>query len=146
MAFPFPSSVWLDALVEILNTDERYAQVAKKWEGDIYVVIEADGSNKDQLDTIAFYLDLWHGSCRGANFHKSMPDDGPDAVFTFQTTMGNILKIFNGELDPIQAMLTRRLKVVGNMAYLLRNVPTVLDFIRCCRAVPMELSSPSEDA
>ena len=53
-------------------------------------------------------------------------------------TMGNIYKIFNGELDPIQAMLTRRLKVEGSMAYLLRNVPTVLDFIRCCRLVPME--------
>jgi putative sterol carrier protein len=146
MAFPFPSLAWLEALVEILNSDERYAEVAKNWEGDIYVAIDPDGSSKDQVEPIAYYLDLWHGSCRGATFYETMPDDGPDALFTFQTTMGNIFKIFSGELDPIQAMLTRRLKVVGNMAYLLRNIPTVLDFIRCCRAVPMQLPSPGDDA
>jgi hypothetical protein len=33
----------------------------------------------------------------------------------------------------MQAMLTRRLQVSGNMAYILRNVPVVLDFVRCCR-------------
>jgi len=146
MVFPFPSLAWLDALVEILNSDERYGQVAKNWEGDICVAIDPDGSSKDQVETIAYYLDLWHGSCRDASFFESIPDDGPEATFTFQTTMGNILKIFSGELDPIQAMLTRRLKVVGNMAYLLRNIPTVLDFIRCCRLVPTEPPSPGKAA
>ncbi len=38
-------------------------------------------------------------------------------------------------LDPIQAMLTRRLSVQGNMVTITRNVPTVLDFVRCCREV-----------
>jgi putative sterol carrier protein len=35
----------------------------------------------------------------------------------------------------MQAMMTRRLQVAGNMAYILRNVPVVLDFVRCCRQV-----------
>jgi putative sterol carrier protein len=41
--------------------------------------------------------------------------------------------VLAGRLDPMQAMLTRRLQVSGNMAYILRNVPVVLDFVRCCR-------------
>jgi putative sterol carrier protein len=41
--------------------------------------------------------------------------------------------VLAGSLDPMQAMLTRRLQVSGNMAYILRNVPVVLDFVRCCR-------------
>jgi len=41
--------------------------------------------------------------------------------------------VLGGSLDPMQAMLTRRLQVSGNMAYILRNVPVVLDFVRCCR-------------
>jgi putative sterol carrier protein len=141
MAKPFPSAIWMDALIEQLNTDERYAQVAKNWEGDIYVVIDPDDSNPAQEEPVAYYLDLWHGRCRGGSYYDSLPEDGPPAIFTFRTNLANILKIFNGELDPIQAMLTRRLKVEGNMAYLLRNVPTVLDFIRCCRSVPMDVSA-----
>ena len=143
MAHPFPSAVWMDALIELLNSDERYAEVAKNWEGDIYVMIDPDSSSPSQYETVAFYLDLWHGKCRGGEYYQPVPDNTPTAVFTFRTSMENILKIFNSELDPIQAMLTRRLKVEGNMAYLLRNVPTVLDFIRCCRLVPME--SPTSE-
>jgi hypothetical protein len=32
-------------------------------------------------------------------------------------------------------MLTRKLKVQGNMAVMMRSVPTVLDFVRCAREV-----------
>ncbi len=40
-----------------------------------------------------------------------------------------------GELDPMQAMLTRKLTVKGNMGYMMRNVPTVLEFVKCAKAV-----------
>jgi len=46
--------------------------------------------------------------------------------------------VVTGELDAMQAMMTRRLRVEGNMAYMLRNVPSVLDFVRCCRLVGVE--------
>ena len=29
MAYPFPSEAWLQVLVEVLNSDERYAEVAR---------------------------------------------------------------------------------------------------------------------
>jgi putative sterol carrier protein len=35
----------------------------------------------------------------------------------------------------MQALMTRKLHVQGNMATLMRNVPTVLDFVRCAREV-----------
>jgi putative sterol carrier protein len=46
-----------------------------------------------------------------------------------------------GELNPMQAMMTRKLQVNGSMAYMMRNVPTVLDFVRCCRDVTTEILS-----
>ncbi len=138
MHYPFPSESWMQGLIDHLNSDERYAEVAKNWEGDIFVVIDPDDSNPTQVEPVAYYLDLWHGRCRGGEYFNPLPVDKPEVTFTFRTNMANILKIFNAELDPIQAMLTRRLRVEGNMAYLLRNVPTVLDFIRCCRLVPIE--------
>ena len=139
MAIEFPSEKWLQALMDVLNEDLRYADVAKHWEGDILVVIDPDDTVDSFEESVAYYLDLWHGQCRGGSYLDDLCGDLPESSFTFRTEMGNILKLFTGELDPMQAMLTRRLRVEGSMAYLLRNVPTVLDFIRCCRKVPLEL-------
>jgi putative sterol carrier protein len=47
----------------------------------------------------------------------------------------NIAKILKGELDPMQALMTRKLHVEGNMALVMRNVPVVLDFVRCVKEV-----------
>jgi putative sterol carrier protein len=135
MAFPFPSIEWLDALCTFLNQDERYGEVARTWEGDMAVIIEADGSSPAGYTTCALYLDLWHGRCRSARMYDPGTETIPDAAYSLSAPFANIMKIFTGELDPVQAMLTRRLQVKGNMAYMLRNIPVVLDFVRCCRQV-----------
>ncbi|MGD2163111.1 MAG: SCP2 sterol-binding domain-containing protein [Anaerolineales bacterium] len=140
MGYPFPSESWLEALKEVLNHDERYAETAKNWEGDMTVVIEPGKQGNSEDLPIAKYLDLWHGTCRGVRFINPRTEELPEAAFTLRASIDNLFKIFTGELDPMQAMLTRRLKVEGNMAYMLRNVPTVLEFVRCARAVEMENS------
>ena len=38
----FPTEEWVQAFVDKLNTDEQYAEVAQKWEGDFYFIIEPD--------------------------------------------------------------------------------------------------------
>ena len=138
MGYPFPSEAWLDALMKVLNEDRRYAEVASNWEGDITVVIEPGLDGETDGLPIAKYLDLWHGSCRSVQFLDPSTETLPHAAFTLRATLDNIFKIFTGDLDPIQAMLTRRLKVDGNMAYILRNVPTVLEFVRCARLVEID--------
>ena len=47
--------------------------------------------------------------------------------------------ILLGTLDPMTAMLTSKLKVTGSMAYMMRNVPTVLDFVRCAREITTQI-------
>lgn len=138
MAYPFPSEEWLLVLVEVLNSDPRYAEVAKKWEGDMTVVIEPEEGDERQDLPVAVYLDLWHGKCRSAQFIDLKNEEIPNAAFTLRLRISNIEQLFKGQLDPIQAMMTRRLRVEGNMAYMLRNVPTVLDFVRCCQLVPIK--------
>jgi hypothetical protein len=36
-------------------------------------------------------------------------------------------------------MMTNKLKVQGSLGYMMRNVPTVLDFVRCAREVTTEI-------
>lgn len=131
----FPSQEWVDTLVDILNGDTRYAEIARKWEGDVLFIVRPDSPDPDGKipGPSHLYLDLWHGKCRSGSFYPSGAADVPRATFVFTALLHHLAQILKGELDPMQAMLTRKLQVTGNMAYILRNVPVVLDFVRCCR-------------
>ena len=131
----FPSKEWLEGLEVKLNSDERYGQIAKNWEGDLFFFIEPDGNLREQL---SFYLDLWHGKCRKVDY-KPQPESYPNPAFTLTATYENITSILAGNLNPVTAMLTSKLKVKGSMGYMLRNVPTVLDFVRCAQEVTTDI-------
>ena len=135
MAAVFPSEEWLQGLEERLNTDSRYNQIAKNWEGDLFFFIEPDGNLKERL---TFYLDLWHGTCRRVEY-KPAADSYPNPAFTLSATYGNITAILTGKLNPMTAMMTSKLKVKGSMGYMMRNVPTVLDFVRVAQEVTTEI-------
>jgi putative sterol carrier protein len=126
----FPSTEWLQALMEKLNTDERYAQVARNWEGDMAFVIDPGGLIEEP---ISYYIDLWHGKARDAYIIDENHEVNP--VFTLKAPYENYVRLLKGEMEPMQALLTRKIGVKGNMAILMRSVPTVLDFVRCCREV-----------
>lgn len=126
----FPQQDWLEGFKDYLNTNEKYAQVAKKWEGDLVFEIKAEGALEKDVN---IYLDLWHGECRGA---RILGDKDPlDAAFIMTAPYPNFVRVLKGELDPMQAMLTRKLVVKGNLGYMMRNVPTVLEFVKCAQAV-----------
>lgn len=131
----FPSEEWLKGLEEKLNSDERYAEIARKWEGDLFFFIEPDGNLTERL---TFYLDLWHGKCRKVDF-KPQPESYPNPTFTLTATYKNITAVLSGSLNAMTAMMTSKLKVKGSMGYMMRNVPTVLDFVRCAQEVTKEI-------
>ncbi len=130
----FPSPEWVQALEQKLNSDEHYARVASKWEGDMLIIIEPSGNLKERL---YYYFDLWHGTCRKALALEGMGDLKPTFVLT--ATYDNIVKILTKQLDPMTAMMTRKLQVRGPMTVMMRNVPTVLDFVRCCDEITTEV-------
>ena len=136
MAIIFPSPEWLKTLETKLNNDEHYAEIAKNWEGDMCVDIEPSGPITQR---VIYYLDLWHGKCRKTEIYTETPVNKPKFLLT--ATYNNIARIMKGELDPMQAMMTRKLQVHGSLAYMMRNVPTVLDFVRCCRDITTEVIS-----
>ena len=131
----FPSSEWLKGLEAKLNSDARYGEIAKNWEGDLFFFIDPEGNLKEML---TFYLDLWHGKCRRADY-KPMPESYPNPVFTFSATYNNITAILTGKMNPMTAMMTSKLKVKGSLGYMMRNVPTVLDFVRCAQEVTKDI-------
>jgi putative sterol carrier protein len=135
MAAIFPSEEWLQGLEKKLNSDDRYHQIAKNWEGDLLFFVEPEGNLQERL---TFYIDLWHGSCRKIEY-KPAPESYPNPAFTLTASYKDITAILTGTLNPMTAMMTSRLKVKGSMGYMMRNVPTVLDFVRAAREVTTEI-------
>jgi len=131
----FPSEEWLKGLEEKINSDEKYANIAKNWEGDLIILIEPEGNLKEQLRV---YLDLWHGSCRKVDYNPSA-ETYPNPTFILSADYKNITAIMSGKLNPMTAMMTSKLKVKGNMGYMMRNVPTVLDFVRVAQEATEEI-------
>jgi putative sterol carrier protein len=135
MAAIFPSEEWLQGLKAKLNSDSCYSEIAKHWEGDLFFFIEPDGHLKEQL---TFYLDLWHGTCRNVEY-KPSTESHSNPSFTLTASYKDITAILTGNLNPMTAMMTSKLKVKGSMGYMMRNVPTVLDFVRVAQEVTTEI-------
>jgi putative sterol carrier protein len=136
MVYQFPSPEWLQALKEKLNSDAKYAQVASKWEGEIVFCIEPGGPIKKSM---IFFTDLWHGKCRDAFMIENetqLKELSPAYILT--SSYQSFVRVLKGQLDPMQAMITRKLKVQGSMGYMMRNVPTVLEFVRCAKEIETE--------
>ena len=131
----FPSEEWLQGLEAKLNSDEKYSEIAKNWEGDLFFKIEPEGNLKEEL---TFYLDLWHGKCRKA-VYKPDASAYPSPTFRLTASYDNITSVLTGKLNPMTAMMTMKLKVQGNMGYMMRNVPTVLDFVRVANDATEEI-------
>jgi putative sterol carrier protein len=134
MSAIFPSEDWVNELCAKLNGDQRYAKIASNWEGDVVFDIEPSGALEQPTK---IYLDLWHGKCRQAVLLNA--EDDQAVAFNLQAPFDNFVRILLNELDPMQAMLTRKLKVKGSMAYMMRNVPVVLDFVRCAKEITQEV-------
>jgi len=134
MSAVFPSVDWLKAFEEKLNSDNQYARIAKNWEGDLAFDIKPDDKLQEGM---IMYLDLWHGKCRSTAILQELGDHKP--AFLLKAPYGNFSRVLSGKLDPMQALLTRKLQVQGNMAVMMRSVPTVLDFVRCAQEITTDI-------
>lgn len=125
MSLQFPSQEWADALKSEINQSASYAKAAAKWEGDFNFVVEESGD--------VIYMDLWHGECREALYFAGSSEKQPAFQITAKTD--NWQKVLTGKLDPVQGMMTRQLKLDGNMVKIMANVKAAQELVRCATKV-----------
>ncbi len=129
----FPSNEWITALCQELNESEAYAEAAKNWEGDFYFVIEPGGPVSEP---VTLYMDLWHGNCRSAKLVTDPSEMTP--AFVMSASYDTWVKVIQAKLDPIQGLMTRRLKLKGNMTMIMKNVKAAQELVKCCTLVPTD--------
>lgn len=130
--YQFGTLPWLEQLQEGLNQSAAYAEAAKNWEGDMYFVVESKGSTLSS--DVYMYMDLWHGKCRGVDI--STDPNAHKPAFTIKGDVKTFRSVIEDGLDPIKAMLTRKLKLTGNMAKIMRNVKAANQLVLCCTFIP----------
>jgi putative sterol carrier protein len=129
MAILFGSQEWLDALKKALETSQAYKEAAKNWEGDIYFVVEPDASDENRH---IMYLDLWHGECREALAIADENEKSPKYRIVGPFT--NWKQILNKKVDPVQSMMTGKIKVKGDMAQIMKMPRAAVELVNCATA------------
>lgn len=136
MAFLFPSDPWIKALSTHLNESEAYERSAISWEGNFLFIIEPDAQFSE---TAYLYLALYHGKSPGAAKLDML--NGEDVQYTISAPYSTWLKVLEGKIDPIQGMMTRQLKLQGNMMMIMRYPKAAQEILACTRLIPTEYAA-----
>jgi putative sterol carrier protein len=131
--YEFGSQAWLDAFVAAINGSKAYEEAAKDWEGDFYFILEPGGPVTVRQ---YMYLDLWHGKCRNAEIVEEKDKDKHKPEFTIAGNLAIWKQIREKKLNATQALLTRQLKLTGNIAKVMRATGSTRELSAATSAVP----------
>jgi putative sterol carrier protein len=129
----FATDAWIRQFHAEVNNSQAYRQAAKNWEGDFYFIIEAEGT---LAEPVYMYMDLWHGESRDAFIAQDPAVRSPEFVISAPvSTWKDVIEL---RLDPIRGLLTKKLKLQGNMAKIMRAVKAANELVRCTTRVPTD--------
>jgi putative sterol carrier protein len=136
MTIKFPSDEWIKELCTRLNSSEAYAHAAANWEGDNIFVILADEAYPHAL---YFYINLQHGKAFDARVLTNL--DEQKALFTTSAPFSTWRRVLEGKLDPMQAIFSGKLKLVGSLAQVQRNPKAVYELTRIATTIESDFGS-----
>jgi putative sterol carrier protein len=100
---------WVSEFEKKIQGDDRYKEVAKKWEGSVVLVFKADHRAGFDNDLFVF-MDLWHGKCRSV---RLVPREiGRSGDYVLEAEYDRWKKILKKELNVVKELATRKLKLV----------------------------------
>lgn len=133
MALKFPSDEWVKEFANQINASKAYERSAKDWEGDFIFVCEPDQAF---TETRYLLVGLYHGKCTDAVEVAS--ESEREAQFILRATFSNWRKVIEGKLDPISGMMTRKLKLKGDMMKVMRYPKAARELVNCVSRVPTD--------
>jgi putative sterol carrier protein len=133
MAYLFPGAEWVEQLKNAINGSEAYGSAARTWEGDFHFIVKP---GPGIAEPVKFYLDLWHGRCRDAHIVSEAESGKPE--FVIAGTLDTYRLIFTKKLDPIEALMKRKLDIHGNMLKVMRSVKATVELVNCCTLIDTE--------
>jgi putative sterol carrier protein len=122
MGVPALTQEWMDAYKAAIVADPEYKTIAKDWEGSVALVCLADPS-KGVPETVYLFQDYWHGDV--GEFVVCDKEKAESAKFVMTGEYSRWKQIARKELDATKALLQGKLKMKGDLPYVVRNIKTV---------------------
>lgn len=116
----FPSKEWAEAAISLLNADVETAEAGMGWEGDFGVVIEAEPGKLAR----AFVAHIEPDGGRVRRFRVlADPDDLEEIepAYVARAPYSVWKALLQGTLDPVEAVLRRRISVQGDVQPLIER-------------------------
>ena len=133
------SDEWCDMWKEKLNQNDTFAKYNKGWEGDISCVIEADPENN--VPEIQ-YLYLHFHDGKALDIKMICKEEAENAKFIMSGPYLRWYQVSKGELDAVKALMQGKLKLKGNLPYVVKYVKGVQESIRTMQEI--EANYPNE--
>jgi putative sterol carrier protein len=113
---------WLDALKQKIATSAEYKELAKNWEGSVSYIVNAD-PEKGIPEPLYFFTDFWHGDVR--DFLVCDKAKAESANFVMSADYARWKQVCKKEVDSTKALMQGKLKLRGDLTYVVRNIKTV---------------------
>lgn len=130
----FPSDSWVAAYRDALNASEDYRDAASTWEHGAIALAMTPGPALPEGYCV--WLDVSGGTCHAAR--RVSMEEGATAPFCITASYERWRDVLSNRLDPIAGMVTRRLKLSGNLITMMRYVRSAKAMVRCAASVPAE--------
>lgn len=113
---------WLDAWKQKIAGSQEYKEIAKEWEGSVGLICNADPS-KSIPNPVYLFTDYWHGDVR--DFLVCDEVKVQTAKFIMTGDYARWKQVAKKELDATKALMQGKLKLKGDLTYVVRNVKTI---------------------
>jgi putative sterol carrier protein len=122
MAYDFPSDgdAWISEYGDLLDANEAYDDAGQGWgdgfDGDFLFVVEPDAAYDGE--EVYFFLGLENGACTGA--YEVDDPESEEYGFVFRGPYANWKRLFEGDLGPVDGMMSGAFEIEGDMQKVLQ--------------------------
>jgi putative sterol carrier protein len=120
LTFPDDGDEWISEYADLLDESEEYSEAGSGWgdgfNGDFLFVVEPDDAYDGPEKY--FFLSLVDGDCN-EGYETDTPDD-EEYGFVFRGPYSNWKKLFEGDLGPVDGMMSGEFEIEGDMQKVLQ--------------------------
>ena len=129
------SDEWCQAWETMVKDSKEFSVYNKGWEGDIGCVILKDPA-ANVPENQYLYLDFADGVVNG--IHMTDQATAENSKFVISGDYIRWKQVALRELDAVKAMMQGKLKLKGNLPYVVKYLKGVQESIRCLTEIPSQ--------
>jgi putative sterol carrier protein len=134
MAFTFPSAEWAAEFKQQVQQSAAYKQAAATWTfGAVALLTRADAAIGLPED-VGMWLDIERGNCSDVRVVSAA--EAAKAPFCITGEYARWKSVLRKELDPIKAMMQKKLELKGQMTTIVKYVNASKELVEAATRVP----------